>query len=261
MKEKTIGIVGGVGPHAGLYVLAKLLEETEAYTDQDHLPVVLFSMPGHIADRTAFLSGKSDRNPADGLYEVIRKMEDAGIEVAGIACNTAHAPRIFHPLLDKLEQGRCTVKLLNIVEETVSFIRNAYPHIGKVGVLSTAATEAEGVYTTALLARGLTPVLLPPGLSGMVNACIYDPDYGIKARPLPIEERVHRELNAASGHLADHGAEAIILGCTELPLALPGSGRGETAWIDSSLALARALIREAAPEKLKVCGEIKQRTV
>ncbi|SVD34853.1 uncharacterized protein METZ01_LOCUS387707, partial [marine metagenome] len=45
-------------------------------------------------------------------------------------------------------------------------------------------------------------------------------------------------------------AEAIILGCTEIPLGIPERKIGDTFIIDPGLILARALIREASPEKL-----------
>ena len=47
-----IGIVGGVGPYAGLDLLRKLLDNTLANSDQEHLDTVLLSLPSGIMDRT-----------------------------------------------------------------------------------------------------------------------------------------------------------------------------------------------------------------
>ena len=55
-----IGIVGGVGPLAGLDVFKKIIEETVVQKDQEHLPVLLMSYPHLIVDRTEYLLGKVD---------------------------------------------------------------------------------------------------------------------------------------------------------------------------------------------------------
>jgi aspartate racemase len=56
---------------------------------------------------------------------------------------------------------------------------------------------------------------------------------------------------SAIRHLADLGAQAVVLGCTELPLAVEEATVLGLPVIDPAVALARALIRETHPEKLK----------
>ena len=90
-----IGIIGGVGPFAGLDLQRKILEQTVAAADQEHLPVISVSWPGPIADRTEYLLGRVPENPAYAILEQLRLLAAAGATVAGIPCNTAHAPAIF----------------------------------------------------------------------------------------------------------------------------------------------------------------------
>ena len=60
MSDKhLIGIVGGVGPYAGLDLAEKIFDQTDARSDQEHLPVALLSILGEIEDRTAFILGNS----------------------------------------------------------------------------------------------------------------------------------------------------------------------------------------------------------
>jgi len=40
-----IGIVGGLGPLAGIDLFRKITEQTPANIDQEHLPIILFSFP------------------------------------------------------------------------------------------------------------------------------------------------------------------------------------------------------------------------
>src|SRR5690606_14053752 len=90
--NKMIGIVGGVGPLAGLDIFKKIIEETIATKDQEHLPVILSSKPHRIADRTAFLLQNSNENPGYALLKIIEELDNSGAEVVAIPCNTAHAP-------------------------------------------------------------------------------------------------------------------------------------------------------------------------
>jgi len=94
--EKIIGIVGGVGPYAGVDLVTKILNLKKAVKDQDHLPLALMSLPGLIHDRTAFLLGETDVNPAYAISRIIMKLRQVGADVVGIPCNTAHAPSIFN---------------------------------------------------------------------------------------------------------------------------------------------------------------------
>ena len=50
-QDERIGIVGGVGPHAGLDLTRKLFDHTRAEADQEHLPVMLYSFPDRIGER------------------------------------------------------------------------------------------------------------------------------------------------------------------------------------------------------------------
>ena len=101
MERGIIGIAGGMGPEAGISLSGMIIRHTVAGCDQDHLPVVLFSIPEIMPDRTAFITGKITENPAGGILEVLSLMKRAGVTLAALACNSAHAPVIF----DVVESG------------------------------------------------------------------------------------------------------------------------------------------------------------
>lgn len=90
-----IGIIGGVGPTAGADLLQKITEETIAKSDQDHLPIILFSLPNKILDRTEYLEGKVNENPGKAMGDIALQLERAGATIAAAPCNTAHADEIF----------------------------------------------------------------------------------------------------------------------------------------------------------------------
>ncbi|MBP3942231.1 aspartate/glutamate racemase family protein [Sphingobacteriaceae bacterium WQ 2009] len=245
-----IGIVGGVGPFAGLDVFKKIIEETVASTDQQHLPVMLMSYPNLIADRTKYLLGESLINPAEALADIIMLQEAAGATVTGIPCNTAHAFPIIAVVQERLKAANATIKLVHLIEETVNFIAANYEQ-PKVAVLSTTGTAKTGLYTQHLEAVGLEVVAVSPLLQEQVHACIYNEEYGIKAFSSPVTNRAKNELNEVMDALKKEGATVIVLGCTELPLALPQPDYNGMPLIDPNRIMARALIQHYNPEKLK----------
>ena len=109
-RNDKIGIVGGAGPYAGLDLAQKLLQQTMAKSDQDYLPTVLISTPELIEDRTNFLLGESKINPAYAIFSNLRDLEALGATVAGIACNTAHAPEIRNVFLENLKISEKSIK-------------------------------------------------------------------------------------------------------------------------------------------------------
>ena len=73
MKTDTgaIGVLGGVGPYAGLDLMRKIFDQTEASCDQEHLSVIQYSLSEHIIDRTRFLLGETDENPGEAIGEIM----------------------------------------------------------------------------------------------------------------------------------------------------------------------------------------------
>ncbi len=252
MKDKVIGVIGGMGPYAGLELVRHIFDQTIATSDHEHLPVVLFSMGDRVPDRSAFLFGKTSVNPAYAIAEQIRMAEAVGAVVVGIPCNTAHAPSIFNVMVEELARTGSRVRVLHLIEETVRFLREHYPDVKRVGVLSTLATYRLGLYRKALEAAGYEAVVADESVQEtIVNRAIFDPSYGIKAQSHPVSKIARQSVLTGIAHLRQKGVEAIVLGCTELPLAVPEPEVDGVTIIDPSRALARALIRETYPEQLK----------
>lgn len=247
-----IGIVGGTGPYAGLDLLRKVLDNTVAGNDQEHLDTLLFSLPSGIPDRTAYLLGKTGVNPGVVIAEVLIRLEAAGATVAGIPCNTAHAEKIFGVILDRLQASASRIRLLHMIDETIVYLAKTYPGLSSIGVLSTTGTYRSGVYAKALGNMGYQVVLPAPELQErLIHPAIYDPEYGIKSCPDPVHPRARENLLSGIAYLEKHGAEAVILGCTEIPMAVSAEEAGNLMVIDPTRVLARALIRSIDPSKLK----------
>jgi aspartate racemase len=258
-KSGVIGIVGGVGPFAGLDLNEKIFRITRATKDQDHLNVILMSFSGMIPDRTAFLLSQIKENPAVGAVDVIMKLENAGATVVGIPCNTSHAADIWQEIESKLAENKSKIRLINMIGETAHFIKGRYSSIQKIGLLGTTGTITSDVYGTVLRREGLQ--VLYPDLSiqeGLVHPAIYDREYGIKSQSKPVSVKAKKHLKTAMKHLIEKKAEAIILGCTEIPLAIKDREYTGIPLIDPTMILARALVLAVAPQKLSPAYHIFQ---
>lgn len=245
-----IGIISGAGPLAGLDVAKKLIEETVASRDQEHLPVLLFSLPAHIPDRVDFLMGKSSANPGYAIGQLFLQSEKAGATVAAIACNTAHANPIFGEVYNCLEAENSQLQILHLIEVTVEHLDTNYSK-GKVGVLSTIGTRRQSLYKDPLIQAGFEVLEPSDKTQERVNDVIFHTEFGIKAQSSPVTEKATTTLMEAMEELVQNGAEVIILGCTELPLAITSKHIGSTPIVDPNRVLARKLIEIYAPDKLK----------
>lgn len=247
--EKIIGIVGGAGPFAGLDLMRKIFNQTLAERDQDHLNVIGIFKSAEIGDRTAFLLDRSLPNPGIAIARQALDLERAGARVAAIPCNTAHSAPIMDMVLELLERENSKLVFMNMIQETVDFLKQHYPNLRNVGVLSTTGTQLSGVYALYLNNAGLADVKPSPERQDLTHQALYNEHYGIKANGRATD-RARSVLLEGARELIEKGAEVILLGCTEIPLAIQEGRIGPAVVVDPTLVLARALIREAAPEKL-----------
>lgn len=246
-----IGIVGGAGPLAGNDLFYKIIEETAALSDQEHLPVLLWSDPTKIPDRTEFLAGRVKQNPAVPITEIFLKLERNGAHVGAIPCNTAHAPVIFEAIRAGLQKAGSSLQLISIIEETVRYLQQQYPSGTSVGVLSTTGTWKRRIYAEPLEAAGFKVLTPTQEKQPLVHQAIYHKDFGVKASGTQITEKAKEILYGQADALIDQGAAVVVLGCTEIPLVIREEFYRTKRMVDTVRILARALIKACAPDKLK----------
>ena len=249
---QAIGVLGGLGPYAGLDLVRAIFDETKATRDQDHLPVALLSYPGRIPDRSTWIAAPdSAPSPLPAMLTVLRRLDDAGAAVAGIPCNTAHAPVLFDALREGLAADGRSLRLLHIVDAIVARIAEVAPAARRVGVLATDSSIENRLHEVGLEAAGLSAVVPDAAHQRAVHATIFDAEWGLKAQSARPTAQARQILLDATEHLVAAGAEAVILGCTELPLAVPEAEHAGVPLVNSTRALARALIRATHSHALR----------
>ncbi|OLL32574.1 aspartate racemase [Burkholderia sp. SRS-W-2-2016] len=203
-----IGVVGGIGPAATVDFLGKLVRNTPAARDQDHLKVIVEQNP-QIPDRTDALLGGGD-DPTLALYAACKTLEESGADLIAMPCNTAHA------FVERI-QPALRVPIVNMLGCTADYLRDTFPELREVGVLGTTGTLASRVYEHALDARGFVQVAPSAAAQARLMNAIYGPR-GAKAGYTSGE--CCDDLAAALDDLVGQGVQVIVLACTELPLLL-----------------------------------------
>ncbi len=246
--SKLIGIVGGVGPKAGESTHAAVLANTRAVRDSDHLHVLLYTNPS-VPDRTEFVLGRSTENPATEILRSLRLLVQFGCGVVCVPCNTAHSPAVWDVVQEGFQEFAVGAELLNIVELTAEFVTHTYPSTSHVGLLATDGTIAAEVYQHAFNHRNVRVVLPTETNQRRVQEAIYHPDWGIKSKSSPVAQEAIDALETAAFRMIADGAEAMILGCTEIPLALAEPTLKNIPLVNTTAVLAREAIRRAAGEE------------
>ncbi len=221
----VVGVLGGMGPLATLDFLRKMLAATPAAIDQEHVPVVVSSIP-QVPDRTRAFRGEGD-SPLAAMVASGRRLVAAGAELVVMPCNTAHL------WFDELREA-LGLPMLHLVDAALDEAAQRAGDGGRIGLLATDATLASGLY----LNRGMPGVqwLLPT--AGEMLDRVMPGIAAVKAgRLLPARELLLDAVHA----LQRRGASAVVLGCTEIPVALDGA-LAPLPLVDATGALARRAV-------------------
>lgn len=210
-EELILGILGGMGPMAGVEFQKRIIEKMPARNDQEHIKMVCFTNP-KIHDRTSRLVAGGDFSSE--VVQSFNLMKEFNVSLGVMTCNTAHSN--FEAISAQVD-----FPLINMIEETVDFIAKKYFFAGRIGILATDGTLQSGIYEKALKERGMGLVVPEDKDQKDVMDVIYGRS-GIKSGC--INSNRMRIMNIMKS-LETAGADVIILGCTELSL-LGISGRG-----------------------------------
>jgi aspartate racemase len=199
-----LGVLGGMGPQATADFLAKLAACTEAQSDQQHLPVVAWSVP-QIPDRTSAILHGGD-SPLGPMLHGVRMLYALGATAIVIPCNTAHY------WYDDLS-ARAGLPILHIVDAAADQISSARPEARRLGLLATEGTLHSGIYQNRLPAKFEVIEPDPVSIVGVMHGIAE-----VKAGRLDAARPLFDEAAEA---LRRKGTDAILLACTEIPLAAP----------------------------------------
>ena len=226
-----IGVLGGMGPLATIDFMHKVLVATPAETDQEHVPVIVSSIP-QVPDRTAAFRGDGV-SPLAAMIASGRRLVRAGASLVVIPCNTAHL------WFDDV-QAALGLPMLHLVDAALADALASVGSHATIGLLCTDATLASGLYMNR------TPQIrwALPTAREMLDWVMP----GIQAVKAGELDRGSDLLCAAAQALVQRGARALVLGCTEVPLVL-GPSNVSVPVIDATASLARRAVAWSQAER------------
>jgi aspartate racemase len=223
---KRLGILGGMGPAASAEYITRLINQTQANCDQEHIPFVLWNEP-RTPDRSTSLRNGDDR-PLPYLLQGIQALKTAGCDLIVIPCNTAH---FWYDELIKFQ-----VPIVHIVDSVAYSLCDADVNSGTIGIIGTQATIELGLYQNHLIDWNC----IVPSQEEMDN--IVQPAIDLVKAGDMIKS--HTMLMSVVDSLISRGARAVVLGCTEIPLAIREFNQNGIPLINSIDSLVKVAIKE-----------------
>ncbi|MES0157019.1 amino acid racemase [Mesorhizobium sp. M0018] len=229
MPQKTVGIIGGLGPLATVAFMNSVLEHTPAKRERDHLHMIVDCNP-KVPDINAAILGRGP-SAAVALVESAKRLETAGANFIVMVCNAVH-------VYERELKQSVSVPFISMIEEAVTRIQSDFPQCRQVGLLATNGCLHSQLYQDAFLRRGLTPVLQTADEQGQLMRAL------TRIKSGDLGNKVRTEILSTISALAKRGAETVVLGCSEI--ALVGSiAESDVPLVDPCLALAQATIHAA----------------
>lgn len=228
--NKTVGVIGGLGPMATVYFYEMVVRMTDANSDQEHIDMIIANR-ATTPDRTDYIVGKSPENPANTIIRDAKKLEQYGVDFLVITCNTAH---YFY---DEI-QASVNIPVLNIIEETIKAAKSKGHK--RLGILATTGNIQTNIYQNMCKIHGIEYLVLDEEKQQDVMDIIYKDIKSGKNADM-------NKFNNVVKHLKDNGCDGAILGCTELSVLRVDNNLYEEFYTDSLEVLVR--------ETIKKCGK------
>jgi aspartate racemase len=152
--------------------------------------------------------------------------------------------------LRRLDDARLDIRVVNALEEVGRFLRRSLPDGRSIGVLSTTGSRSAKLFDPVVSACGMTLKEIPETLQDELHDTIYNRTWGLKATS-GVDGRARKNIDKYLGLLSAENVDAVILGCSELSMAVPEPRADGVVLVDPVRILARALIEQANPMKLR----------
>lgn len=240
-SPRVVGILGGMGPAAGADFVRLFVQACGEHLRARNLPLSDQAYPEHwlaqvpVPDRSAALrdTRHGGHQPLEPLLQAMGRLAALGSQAVAIACNTAHA---WHA---SLQQRFPQLEVLHGVQEVAADL--AARGVTDVGLLATRGTYDSALYPRELEAWGVRCHQPLPAERELLMTGIYQ---GVKADNLPLARECFTEVAVALRQR--HGLGVLIMGCTEIPLALQAQpALTAVELLDPAKVLARTLAQRA----------------
>jgi aspartate racemase len=230
MREKVVGIIGGMGPEATVDLMARIIKATPAVGDIDHIRMLVDNNP-KVPSRIKALVEGAGESPVPCLQDMARRLAAWGVDFLAMPCNTAH---YYHRDIQKT----VPIPILNMIDLAVREVVTQTPDLKNVGLLASTAVLKLKLYEKLFAERGVA--LIAP--TDNYQEDIMNAIKGIKAGSYGSE--VVEAVQSAADNLIELGSDALLVACTELSI-IGHEIRSTVEIFDAAQILAEAVVKEA----------------
>lgn len=245
MTQTLIGVIGGMGSSASV-LFEQMIQEQATSRCIQQPDLVHIAMSRRVPDRTEFLLGFADENPADFASEValgVQTLSRAYYKrmVICVPCNTFHAPQIWNTYQKRVHSSAVMpVLLLNAASVLRSKLMSLYQQRQQVGVMCTDGSRLSRIFDRVLSPEHCVIHLSSEKQKQLMDV-IYSPAFGLKHQ-VPPRSETFSNLQQCIDELRAAGATVIVFGCSELSLIREQMECGNTVVLDPMVLLADAVL-------------------
>ena len=195
---------------ATAYFMRRIIEMTDAATDQDNIEMVIYNVPS-IPDRTGYILGRTKESPLPIIVELANNLERQNVDYIAMPCITAHyfhdqiADSVFVPVSNGVREAACYLSARGIQN---------------VGIMATDGTVDMHLFDSVFKDYDIKCIYPSKECQKLVMSIIYD---DVKAG----HKVDMKEFDLIKYELMEAGAEVVILGCTELSIVKRDHDVGE----------------------------------
>ena len=233
MAEKTVGIIGGMGPGATIDLMQRILRLTPApegrdMDDIDHIRCLVDNNP-KIPSRIKAIIDNDGVDPGPFIADMAKGLESWGADFLAIPCNTAH---YYYDIVQKA----VNIPVINLIDIVCNHIKTHFPDHDKIGILASTAVKITKLYSNKLKQFDIKDVWPDSDHQAILLKVIKEIKKG------NMDSKVQNDYAQVCDNLLHKGVKTAIIACTELSIL---NGNPSINTVNAAEILAREVVRQA----------------
>lgn len=233
MAEKTVGIIGGMGPQATIDLMQRILRLTPApegrdMDDIDHIRCLVDNNP-KIPSRIKAIIDKDGEDPGPFIADMAKGLESWGADFLAIPCNTAH---YYYDIV----QSAVNIPVINLIDIVCNHVKTHFSDHDKIGILASPAVKITQLYSNKLKRFDIKDVWPDSDHQAILLKVIKEIKKG------NMDSKVQNDYAQVCDNLLNKGVKTAIIACTELSIL---KGKTSINTVDAAEILAMEVVRQA----------------
>jgi len=203
MDDKKLGVLGGMGPMATSVFFERVIKNTYATCDQEHIEMVILNQTS-LPDRTMSIKNGHHEAFLNAVKKSFKVFEMLSVSHIAIPCNTSH---YFYKAFEEMTH----IPIINMIDKTVEALSVSIDPGSRIGVLGTDGTIKYDVYKESIEKRQMHYIAPDENTQKKVMDAIYNLKASKSSDMGEIELIIEEMVKIKA-------CDKVILACIELSL-------------------------------------------